>query len=220
MFSKELENLIEATLADGILEEHEKAALVKRAQKENVDLDELEIYIQSILQKRTQNQKVQMEKETAAHEKERRGNVCPHCGTQIPPMTKLCPNCGKAVSTNETAGDKELFQLIDDISNALVDVKAANDKESYIRAKAKCESLLKKADLFYGDNQKIQMLKFDLEAEMKKAFDKFKTPIGVRIISAIILLLLCCTGWVIIVAFFEPGRKFLGSTWDKVIAKD
>lgn len=52
MFSKELENLIQATLEDGVLEDYEKAALVKRAQAEGVDLTELEIYINSILQKR------------------------------------------------------------------------------------------------------------------------------------------------------------------------
>lgn len=52
MFSKELENLIQATLEDGVLEENEKAALVKRAQREGVDLDELEIYINSLLQRR------------------------------------------------------------------------------------------------------------------------------------------------------------------------
>lgn len=52
MFSKEMENLIQATLEDGVLEENEKAALIKRAQKEGVDLDELEIYINSLLQKR------------------------------------------------------------------------------------------------------------------------------------------------------------------------
>ena len=43
MFSKELENLIQATLEDGILEENEKAALVKRAQAEGVDLAALGI---------------------------------------------------------------------------------------------------------------------------------------------------------------------------------
>lgn len=31
MFSQELENLIQATLEDGMLEDYEKAALVKRA---------------------------------------------------------------------------------------------------------------------------------------------------------------------------------------------
>ena len=38
MFSKELENLIQATLEDGVLEEYEKTALVKRAQAEGVDV--------------------------------------------------------------------------------------------------------------------------------------------------------------------------------------
>lgn len=55
MFSKELENLIQATLEDGILEPYEKEALVKRAKAEGVDLTELEIYINSILQKRKRN---------------------------------------------------------------------------------------------------------------------------------------------------------------------
>ena len=52
MFSKELENLIQATLEDGVLEDYEMAALERRAKAEGVDLVELEIYINSILQKR------------------------------------------------------------------------------------------------------------------------------------------------------------------------
>lgn len=52
MFSKELESLIQATLEDGLLDEKEKAALIKRAEREGVDIAELEIYINSLLQKR------------------------------------------------------------------------------------------------------------------------------------------------------------------------
>ena len=52
MFSIELENLIQATLEDGVLEENGKAALVRRAEREGVDLAELEIYINSLLQNR------------------------------------------------------------------------------------------------------------------------------------------------------------------------
>ena len=52
MFSQELEDLIQATLEDGVIEDYEKAALVKRAQAEGVDLTELKIYINSIIQKR------------------------------------------------------------------------------------------------------------------------------------------------------------------------
>lgn len=175
MFSKELESLIEAALADGILEDHEKAALVKRAKKEGVDLDELEIYIQSIMQKRQQNQKVEIGRETYAHEKLRKGNVCPHCDTPIPPMTKICPNCGRAINSNETTGDKELFVLVDHISAASVRVKSATDMDSFKLAKAECESLLRKADIFYGDNKKVQMLVFDLKEEIKKAEQKLSS---------------------------------------------
>lgn len=175
MFSKELESLIEAALADGILEDHEKAALVKRAKKEGVDLDELEIYIQSIMQKRQQNQKVEIGRETYAHEKLRKGNVCPHCDTPIPPMTKICPNCGRAINSNETTGDHELFELVDHISAASVRVKSATDMDSFKLAKAECESLLRKADIFYGDNKKVQMLVFDLKEEIKKAEQKLSS---------------------------------------------
>lgn len=51
MFSKEMEALIAASIEDGILTEQEKRVLVKRAEKEGIDLDELEVYIQSMLQK-------------------------------------------------------------------------------------------------------------------------------------------------------------------------
>lgn len=229
MFSKELENLIEATLADGILEDHEKAALMKRAQKEGVDLDELEIYIQSIMQKRIQDQKIQMDKETATHEKERRGNVCPHCGTPIPPMTKLCPNCHQAVNTNETSGDKELFELIDKITDAIVKVKQSKDMEELISTRAECEGLLKKADLFYGENKKIQMLVFDLKQEIAETEKKLKSQankamaakaagvaggIGKKILYIAAAVCLC----LFYIGLFFPGyRKAIGQLWHKGI---
>lgn len=169
MFSKELENLIKASLADGKLSELEKKALVKRAQKEGVDLDELEIYIESILQQRTQEQKVQLEKETSEHEKQRKGNICPHCATEIPPLTKICPNCNRAVNTNETSGDKELFELIDQINAALVEVKSVKSIDDYRRAAAECGALINKANVFYGDNKKVQMLVYELKVEIEKA---------------------------------------------------
>ena len=170
MFSKELENLIKASLTDGRLSELEKKALVKRAQKEGVDLDELEIYIESILQQRTQEQKFQLEKETSEHEKLRKGNICPHCATEIPPLTKICPNCHRAVNANVNTGDKELFELIDKIENAVIKLKSidATDSDEIRKAAAKCEALIKKANLFYGDNKKVQMLVYELKTEIKK----------------------------------------------------
>lgn len=96
MFSKEMEALIQATLEDGKLEENEKAALIKRASKEGIDLDELEIYINSLLQKR--QRELNKEKETREEKyeqakKEAFGRVCPNCGKQVPPLTIKC-ECG------------------------------------------------------------------------------------------------------------------------------
>lgn len=114
MFSKELESLIQATLEDGKLEDFEKAALVKRAQAEGVDLTELEIYINSILQRREReaNQKKEEKERTLnKQKKEAFGRVCPNCGAQVLPMAIKC-ECGyeftgqKAVSSVQLLFDK------------------------------------------------------------------------------------------------------------------
>ena len=52
MFSERLEKLIQSSLQDGILTDQEKAAIIKRAKAEGEDIDEIEIYIDSLLQKR------------------------------------------------------------------------------------------------------------------------------------------------------------------------
>ena len=52
MFSERLEKLIQSSLQDGILTDQEKAAIIKRAKTEGEDIDEVEIYIDSLLQKR------------------------------------------------------------------------------------------------------------------------------------------------------------------------
>lgn len=52
MFSERLDKLILSSLQDGILTDQEKAAIIKRAKAEGEDIDEVEIYIDSLLQKR------------------------------------------------------------------------------------------------------------------------------------------------------------------------
>lgn len=144
MFSKELENLINATLEDGVLEEYEKAALVKRAQAEGVDLTELEIYINSILQRR---KKEQTKAEEARQEiidkkkKEAYGRVCPNCGKQVNSMTLKC-DCGYEF-TNTT------------ISSS---VKILADKIEQISSKPYSSKELDPYDKFKEDNQKIKKI--------------------------------------------------------------
>ena len=52
MFSEKLEELIQSSLQDGVLTDQERAAIIKRAKAEGEDIDEVEIYIDSLLQKR------------------------------------------------------------------------------------------------------------------------------------------------------------------------
>ena len=129
MFSKELEALIEATLADGVLEDNEKAALVKRAQAEGVDLGELEIYINSIMQKRMQTKTAEEEARdnaAAAAKKEAVGRTCPHCGTVIPPLAEQCPGCGEWIMT-ASLNDR----LEKDFETVRLDLASALNQDSW-----------------------------------------------------------------------------------------
>lgn len=93
--------MIQATLEDGVLEDYERAALVKRATAEGVDLTELEIYINSILQKRKKEHDLAengKQEKIDQKKKEEFGRVCPNCGRQIPPMTVKCV-CGYEITT-------------------------------------------------------------------------------------------------------------------------
>ena len=52
MFSERLEFLIHNAVEDGQVTEKERAVIIRRAQAEGEDLDEVDIYIQSLLQKK------------------------------------------------------------------------------------------------------------------------------------------------------------------------
>lgn len=131
MFSKELENLIQATLEDGVLEENEKAALVKRAEREGADIAELEIYINSLLQKRArelENEKTAERKQAEKEKKEAFGRKCPNCGAQVPPMTLKC-ECGYEFTKKESVSSAQvLFEKISKLSTEIKDEDKRNEK--------------------------------------------------------------------------------------------
>ena len=143
MFSKELENLIQATLEDGVLEENEKAALVKRAQAEGVDLAELEIYINSLLQKRHRELNEKKNAEYSALEKQKKqeyGNVCPACGRQVRSLALNC-ECGYEFKTERRESS----------------VKSLSDKLSKETNKKQFEQIL---TLFPVPNTKEDIMEF------------------------------------------------------------
>lgn len=142
MFSQELENLIQATLEDGVLEEYEKEALVKRAQAEGVDLTELEIYIQSILQRRQRelnekknaelSHKVQAAEEKKAEELKALGyKECPKCHKQVAPLTLVC-ECGfEFTESKHVSAVEKLNAQIRSIQSMAG--KTPDEKETMIR---------------------------------------------------------------------------------------
>ena len=132
MFSKELENLINATLEDGVLEEYEKAALVKRAQAEGVDLTELEIYINSILQRRKRERTKAEEARQEIIDKKKKeayGRVCPNCGKQVNSMTLKC-DCGYEFTNNAVRSSVQILaDKIEKTKNRYSDIKDDNKRD-------------------------------------------------------------------------------------------
>jgi hypothetical protein len=84
MLSEELQKLVEASLTDGVLTDKERAIIRKRALLEGVDPDEVDLLLDSEVQKIRQEQQEAMGKV----------RKCPHCGEIIPAMTSVCPACG------------------------------------------------------------------------------------------------------------------------------
>ena len=139
MFSERLENLIKAALQDGVLTEQEKASIIKRAQAEGEDIDEVDIYIQSLVQKKQQElAKEAQEAETTrivAQKKEREARMaseleeqkqrdsimrkCPVCGERIPALSNVCPHCQHVITGNKT--DEKMMELMKKITEASAD---------------------------------------------------------------------------------------------------
>lgn len=131
MFSKELENLIQATLEDGVLEDHEKAALIKRAEREGVDIAELEIYINSLLQKRArelENEKNAVRKQAEKEKKEAFGRKCPNCGAQVPPLALKC-ECGYEFTKKEAVSSVQI------LSDKIEEILSNNTEDRYQRVR-------------------------------------------------------------------------------------
>ena len=92
MFSKELESVIEAALADGVLTDKERAVLHRRAAEEGVDPDELDVVIEGRLAK----MKREEDWLRPAPPSDKFGEVkkCPRCGEPVEPMAVKCSACG------------------------------------------------------------------------------------------------------------------------------
>ena len=102
MYSKELEELIDSVLADGVITDQERAVLRKRALACGEDPDEVMIVVDGRLAK------MKKSASPAIPATEKRGNIvkCPHCGAPIEAGAVKCKECGYVftnVKANNTA---------------------------------------------------------------------------------------------------------------------
>ena len=112
MYSEQLENLINAALADGELTEKEKQILFKRAEAEGIDLDEFEMILDSrivALKKEEAAQAAAAQAAAAqaaaaqaaaaapaAPKSNKFGDIrkCPACGAMLQSFQTTCADCG------------------------------------------------------------------------------------------------------------------------------
>ena len=113
LYNPELEQLIDAALADGELTEKEKQILFKKAQSFGVDLDEFEMVLDARLVK---VKKAAEEKAASSAPKSNKlGDVkkCPSCGAMVQSYQGVCPECGYAFEgVDANSAVKELSNLL------------------------------------------------------------------------------------------------------------
>ena len=117
MLSKELESVIEAALADGVLTDKERAVLHKRAAEEGVDPDELDVVIEGRLAK----MKREEDWLRPAPPSDKFGDVkkCPRCGEPVEPMAVKCSACGYEFRNVEALkSSQRLAEKLDAIDEA------------------------------------------------------------------------------------------------------
>ena len=123
MYNEQIEQLINAALADGVLTEKEKQVLFKKAESMGIDLDEFEMVLSSKLyEKQKAVEEERKKKSEAAPKSNKMGDVrkCPSCGAIVSSYQVKCPECGyefSEVAANSTA--QMLAQKLNEVSERI-----------------------------------------------------------------------------------------------------
>ena len=156
MYNEQIEALISAALADGVLTEKEKQILFKKAESMGIDLDEFEMVLDARLvelkKKEAREEKqyeLEMEKAKAAQKSAPKSNKfgdvrkCPTCGAMVESFQTKCPECGYEFTNIEANSTTQ--KLLD----ALDAVNAQTTKEDLIEMLSLAHT---NAETKYGDN--------------------------------------------------------------------
>ena len=202
-YSEELESMIASAVEKGAITDQARNLIVKKALIQGVDPNDLEIYINSLLQKHQQELDKEKEAQRVKYEqakKDAKGRVCPYCGASLPLLTDKCPNCDQFVTP---AASDELNEIIDNLEEALIDFKSGKE---LAKNKATIDRYARKAKLYYSNNPKIKPLLAEIENEIAISESKAKsiarkedvksflssrwTWLGIEVLAAVIVFIL------------------------------
>lgn len=155
IYPREFEELLSVYLSDGIISDKERKVLLAKAEKLGLNRDEVDLYIDG------REQEIRKQKETK--KRVSLTKKCPFCGAPVPELVDKCAECGNFVSPE---ANEELKKIINELEEALVDLKAGKD---LAESKAKVERYARQAKLYYGSNPKIKILLKELDKETIKA---------------------------------------------------
>ncbi len=170
---KELDDLIQEYLTDGVISPKERQVLLNKANELGLNVDEVDLYIDAQQQKADQA--------VAAAVNKRRGKTCPFCGSPIPELTDKCPNCGQLITVEAS---KELEEILEKLESALVGFKQGGFNQ--MKKKAEVERYVRRGKMFYESNPKVKSLLEEVENE-KKAIERGQRK---RTMVAILLLII------------------------------
>lgn len=154
-YPKELTDLLEQYMTDGVMTEKERAVLLRKAESMGVDKEEFDLYIDA------EEQKFDQKIDTA--KRQAKGKLCPFCEASVPMFTDKCPECGGNITPEVT---KELNEIVEALEDAVVNFKST-DNADLQRNKANVERYVRKAEMYYGNNKKIQVLIAEVKKEIE-----------------------------------------------------
>lgn len=116
MYNEQMEELISAALADGVLTEKERQILFKKAQSMGIDLDEFEMVLDARLVELQKAEKEKVEKSAPKSTKYGAVRKCPVCGALVSALAAVCSECGYEFSgVDANLSSQKLSALIDEI---------------------------------------------------------------------------------------------------------
>ena len=129
MYNEQMEALISAALADGVLTEKEKQILFKKAESMGIDLDEFEMVLDARLvelkkkeTREAEQHELEMEKAKAAQKSAPKSNKygdvrkCPACGAMVESFQTKCPECGYEFTNIEAnSTTKKLLKALEEV---------------------------------------------------------------------------------------------------------